>query len=122
MARTVRNAKLDSRSARAKLAIRREPYWAVIAKGCAMGYRKGSQGGNWIARFRDDGGKQHYQALGAADDALDADGATALSYADAQRRADEWFKVKARGDSEAPRSGPYTVRDALADYMAAYRR
>jgi len=37
MARTVRNAKLDSRSARTKLAARREPYWVVISKGCALG-------------------------------------------------------------------------------------
>ena len=53
MARTIRNPKIDSRSARAKLPQRPEPYWTVISEGCALGYRRGSKGGKWIARFRD---------------------------------------------------------------------
>lgn len=124
MARTVRNAKLDTRSARTKLPVRREPYWVVISRGCAVGYRKGAEGGSWIARFRNENGKQHYNALGPADDALDADGGgLCLTYADAQRQADKWFKLAARGfEEEAPQSGPYTVKDALTDYMAAYTR
>lgn len=124
MARTVRNAKLDSRSARAKLAARREPYWVVVSKGCALGYRKGANGGTWIARYREDDGTQRYNSIGAADDALDADdGSLCLSYAEAQRAADTWFKLAARGfQEEAVRQGPYTVKDALADYMTSYRR
>ncbi|MEI6559503.1 MAG: site-specific integrase [Rhodospirillaceae bacterium] len=124
MARTVRNAKLDSRSARAKLPARREPYWVVVSKGCAVGYRKGTGGGTWVARFRDDAGKQHYNALGAADDAMDADGGgLCITYAEAQRQADGWFKLAERGfEDDAPQSGPYTVKDALADYMTAYVR
>lgn len=124
MARTVHNAKIDTRSARAKLAERREPYWVVISKGCALGYRKGAKGGNWIARYRDDSGKQHYQTLGAADDAMDVDGGDlCLNYAQAQRKADEWFKLAARGFEEAvPQAGPYTVKDALDDYVKAYKR
>ena len=124
MARTVRNLKLDTRSARAPLKPRREPYWAVIAKGCALGYRKLGQGrGTWVARYRDEVGKQHYNALGAADDAMDPDGTVSLTYADAQRAAEKWFKVAASGfEDEAPRAGAYTVADAMDDYMAAYRR
>jgi hypothetical protein len=124
MARTVRNAKLDTRSGRAKLTPRREPYWVVISKGCALGYRKGAKGGTWIARYRDDAGKQHYHPIGAADDALDADGgALVLTYVAAQQEADRWFKLAERGFEEAEsKSGPYTVKDALDDYMAAYNR
>lgn len=123
MARTVRNAKLDSRSARSKLPARREPYWVVISKGCALGYRKGSKGGTWIARYRDETGKQNYNALGAADDAMDADGTVCITYADAQRMADGWFKIAASGfGGDAPRSGPYLVKDAMADYIADYKR
>src|SRR5260370_42713551 len=97
MARTVRNAKLDSRSARVKLPTRREPYWVVISKGCALGNRKGANGGTWIARHRDEVRKQHYQALGAADDAIDGDGGgLCLRYAEAPRKADEWLKLAAR--------------------------
>lgn len=69
MARTVRNPKLDTRSARAKLSARREPYWTVLSKGCALGYRKGIKGGSWIARFRGDGRR----------DARDPDGLTKRS-------------------------------------------
>jgi hypothetical protein len=45
MARSVRNPKIDSRSARLKLASRAEPYWTVISEGCALGYRRGAKGG-----------------------------------------------------------------------------
>lgn len=124
MARTVRNAKIDTRSARAKLTARREPYWTVISAGCALGYRKGAKGGTWIARFRDEGGRQHYEALGAADDARDADGRSVYSFAQAQERARAWFGQKTREEAgEAPAEdddAPYTIARALADYRADY--
>jgi DNA-binding MarR family transcriptional regulator len=116
MARAGRDAKIDSRSARVALSARREPYWAVISKGCAVGYRKGAAGGTWIARFRDAAGKQHYNALGAADDAMDSDGGgLCLTYAEVQRKAGEWFKLAARGFEE---EGAPTVTDAPAGKSA----
>jgi len=124
MARTVRNPKIDTRTARSRLAERREPYWTVLSTGCAVGYRRGAKGGTWIGRFRDDENHQHYSPLGAADDARDADGITVFSFAQAQERARAWFDQKAReqaGDL-APFSRPYTVADALADYRADYLR
>jgi integrase len=128
MARTVRNAKIDTRSARAKLSARREPYWTVISAGCAIGYRKGVKGGTWIARFRDAGGKQHYEALGAADDAREADGRSVYSFAQAQERARDWFRKTARegaggasGDDDEE-AGPCTVARAVAEYRADYLR
>jgi hypothetical protein len=51
MARTVRNPKIDTRSARTKLPVRGEPYWTVISEGCALGYRRGAKGGTWVAPF-----------------------------------------------------------------------
>jgi hypothetical protein len=81
MARTVRNAKLTTRSARAKLVSRREPYWTVISEGCALGYRRGARAGTWIGKFRDDTGRRHYEALGAADDAREPDGLSVFSFA-----------------------------------------
>jgi hypothetical protein len=91
MARTVRNAKLDKRSARLGVAVRREPHWTVVSQGCGLGYRRGVKGGTWIARFRDDTGRQHYQAIGAADDARDPDGITMFSFAQAQEKARTFF-------------------------------
>src|SRR4051812_47801701 len=124
MARTVRNPKIDSRSARSKLEERREPYWTVISAGCALGYRKGLKGGTWIARFRADDGRQHYDALGAADDNRDPDGLTAFSFSQAQERAREFFSRKAReiaGHAE-PSVGPYTAKAAMEDYLSARER
>lgn len=121
MPRTVRNTKIDTRSSRSKLAARREPYWTVISSGCAIGYRKGAKGGTWIARLRDDGGKQHYKALGAADDAREPDGLTVFSFTQAQEAARDFFAKKARelAGHAAPTNGPYTVKNALDDYFAA---
>src|SRR5512144_572150 len=96
MARTIRNGKLDTRSARSRLTLRREPYWTVLSAGCALGYRRGAKGGTWIAKFRDADGKRHLEALGASDDARDADGLSAYSFAQAQERARAWFQGKAR--------------------------
>ena len=124
MARTVRNAKLTTRSARAKHPSRREPYWTVISEGCALGYRRGLRGGTWIAKFRDDTGRRHYGPLGAADDAREPDGLSVFSFAQAQERARAFFHQKAReaaGDL-APLDGPYTVANAITDYLSAYER
>jgi hypothetical protein len=86
VARTVKNTKLDTRSARSRLKIRREPYWTVLSKGCALGYRKGALGVTWVGRYRDSDGRQHYQAIGAADDVTD-DRVTSMSFDDAQGKA-----------------------------------
>jgi integrase len=124
MARTVRNPKIDTRSAREKLPKRREPFWTVLSAGCALGYRKGAKGGSWIAKFRAGDGRRHLEALGAADDARDPDGLSVFSFAQAQVRARAWFDRKAREEAGdlVPLDRPYTVADALADYRTDYLR
>lgn len=124
MARTVRNAKLDTRSGRSKLAMRREPYWTVISRGCAVGYRRGAKGGTWIARFRDEAGGQHYGSLGAADDSRDPDGRTVFSYEQAQAKARAYFAQKARvvAGLVEQSDGPFSVSDALTGYFADRER
>lgn len=52
MARTIRHARLESRTARLQLAKRNSPYWVMLTKGRALGYRKGITGGTWLARYR----------------------------------------------------------------------
>jgi integrase len=117
MARTVRNPKLDTRSARAKLAMRDSIYWVSMAPGCALGYRKGPKGGVWIAKIVRGGLRRHH-TLGPADDALDPDGVLAISYAQGQAKAREWFETLTRPDRSL---GPYTVADAVADYLEWFR-
>jgi integrase len=117
MARTVRNPKLDTRSARAKLQMRDSPYWVSLAPGCALGYRKGLKGGVWLAKIVRDGLRRQ-TTLGAADDALDPDGVLAISFAHAQTKAREWFAIATRPTNL---TRPYTVRDSVADYLKWFR-
>jgi hypothetical protein len=82
------------------LARRREPYWTVLVPGGALGYRRGARGGTWIARWRDQAGKQRYRALGPADDRDEADDGRSLSFERASGAARAWFtEVGASGAS-----------------------
>ena len=112
MARTLQDAKLDTRKARVRLKKRREPYWRSISEGLAIGYRKGA-GGTWIARHYSREHGRRYHSIGTADDIVDADGAHVLSFAQAQEAARKWFAHLARHDRGEVRSGPYTIVNAL---------
>lgn len=122
MARRERSAKLDTRTARAKLETRHAPYWHSLQKGLALGYRKGATGGAWIARRYDPTSGFKKKGLGVADDSADGDGVTALSFDQVIMVAREWFagpKIK----TTTTKRGPYTVIDAVSDYEAdAVRR
>ncbi len=125
MPRATKDTKLDTQSARAKLAAQREPYWHKIDRGTHLGYRKGKTGGRWIARTRSPAGKYVFSSLGNADDARDADGAGVLDFYQAQDQARKWFKrqaIEESGDSAllASINGPYTVAKAMRDYLTYY--
>ncbi len=122
MPRTVRNYKIDTPSARARLPVQRSVYWVSLSPGCAFGYRKGSKGGVWVAKLVR-GTVRKEATIGPADDVFAADGKLALSYAQAQEFARAWFPRADRDDAEDEEpSGPYTVASALDDYLADYRR
>jgi integrase len=116
MSRRIRDAKLDTRTARLKLAQRREPYWRPLSAGLAVGYRRGSTGGSWIARHYSRETGRHYLAIGPADDTLDAG---ALSFDAAQAKAREWL-ASVQVEQDAP-AGPLTVARACDDYLAFLR-
>jgi integrase len=114
--RTVRNAKLDTRSARAKLPARKSGYWVPISRGFALGYRRGPKGGVWLARLIDIKGRREV-TLGSADDALDPDGERVLDYGEAQARSREWLTSL----TAKAKAGPYTVDRCLDDYITDYQ-
>jgi hypothetical protein len=116
MARHVRDPKLDTRSSRSKLLQRREPYWRAIAGGLSIGYRKGANGGTWIARHYSTGHGRQYRSIGAADDVADADSVHVLSFDQAQDIARKWLGDLAQG--RGAQLGPYTVSNAADDYLA----
>jgi len=56
---------IKTATGRKSLASRREPYWERLHTGLYLGYRALETGdGTWIARLRDETGKQKYHALG----------------------------------------------------------
>jgi integrase len=122
MPRTAKDARLDTRAARARLPERREPHWRTLSEGLGIGYRKGAKGGTWVARHYTAETGRRFGALGTADDVVDSDGIHVLNFAQAQEEARKWFASLAREDAGETAAGPYIVRDAVADYVAAYVR
>ncbi|MGA7084487.1 MAG: site-specific integrase, partial [Pseudolabrys sp.] len=80
MARRLKDATLDSRTARLKLAPRREPYWRSVERNLALGYRRlAGAAGSWIVR-KFNGTAYTFDRIGSANDLSDADGVTVLDY------------------------------------------
>ena len=128
MAKRVRSGPLESRSSRTKLEARHAPYWAVITPGLMVGYRKGARGGVWFARHEVEG-KRLQERLAIADDIADADGLAVLDFWQAQEKARSWLADLARQAEEQRQRDagelvepppPYTVTNAIDDYLEAY--
>jgi integrase len=112
LARLQRDARLQTRDARRKLPVEHEPFWHEVRRGLHLGYRKGLGGGVWWLReYR--GGRYAKRRLGIADDEINADGTTVLSWSDAlnQLFEEERPTLKAAAVS-------YTINQALEDYFA----
>ncbi len=121
MQRRSKSSDLSSPTARAPLPHRREPYWARVARGQYLGYRKGRTGGTWIARWQAPEGAKRYGSIGKADDRrLEDDGAVVLNFDQAQAKAREWFRTTAR--QEAGLEERLTVQEAIDEYIEYLRR
>lgn len=122
MPRKARDERLDTRAARLRLPVRREPYFRTVQEGRAIGYRRlaGGKAGSWVARHFDASREpmRLYRSLGSADDMLDADGVTTLTFAQAQDAAAVWFRELQHQD--ARNTAPLIVQAAMADYVADY--
>ena len=118
MARAARNSSLETRTARARLRIRRTPYFAKIAKGLRLGYYRGAVAGSWVARCYRGAGVYATEALGIADDTLEADGVKVLDYWQAQEHARRWGERQRLIAEGMLREGSYTVFNAVTDYLA----
>jgi integrase len=121
MPRSARKASLESRTARAQLPMRRAPYFVKIAKGLRLGYYRGSAAGTWIGRRYRGGGCYNTVALGLADDQTNADGSKVFDFWQAQGAARQWAEKQQLIDEGMVRGGPYTVADAVHDYLDAVR-
>ena len=116
MARNVRSARLETRSARAKLRQQGKPHWVPLGRGLALGYRKIANGaGRWVVRRADGHGANWTKAFAHADDFEPSNGDSILTYLEAQQAA----RAIARGDGTS--GGIVTVRDAIDRYAADLR-
>ncbi len=128
MARSARDSRIESRTARAKLPARKATYRVRLEPGQALGYYKPAKGaGSWIAFINPGKGDDaraawKQKAIGTADDLIEPDGSAVLSYAQAQAKAREWFAALDRqtlqGDGPVSEGGPLTVAQAVDRYLA----
>ena len=113
MARTARDAKLDTRTARLKLA-RHRWHQSTLEQGLALRYRRTVHGyGVWFARIKWPNGSRSDPRIGTADDYSDADGKAVFDWKQAQAEARRLAK---RGPVAR-----YTVGDAIDAYMEWFR-
>ena len=102
---------IDKVRVRNRLGVRREPYWgAPIERGLFLGFRKLEDGGTWIARQRDDEGRQRYQSIGHAD---------SIAHDDVVKAARAWAKAV---DAGVDTSEAQTVADACKAYVKDRRQ
>jgi integrase len=121
MARKIRDSKLESRSARLKLQIRRKPYTGPsLGTGIILLYRRNTANGTWVVKVAAGHGAYWTRAFADADDYENSDPLQPLS----SKRVLTFFEAQDRGkqlarggDGGAPDSdAPVTVGGALDDY------
>ena len=115
MARRIRDASLETRSARLRLPVRKKPYpGPLLGRGTKQEYRRNRGAGSWVAKVANGHGGYWTKALpGVADDFEDADGQKILNFFQAQQA----ILALARGQSgETGGDRPITVEGALAAY------
>jgi integrase len=105
--------RIDTVTARARLTVRREPYWHRISRGFHLGFRKMSDGstGTWLLRYRDETGREVQPTLGSLDEykaheRFDRALCSARNWLERATKADSIVEVR-----------PYSVWDACSDYV-----
>jgi integrase len=104
---------------RRKLAVAKKPYWAKIAPGIALGYRRNEGAGTWSVRASDGHGHEWLKRIALADDLEPAAPPSVLSYWQALETA----RKLARRQLGEPRdeTRPVTVAEALDAYAGDLR-
>jgi integrase len=113
MARAIRSAKLENRTARLKLVMRKKPYFVTVSPRIALGYRRNQGAGTWVVRAADGHGSNWTKAFAVADDHEDANGASVLTFWQAQDKARALART---GEGNGDR--PATVGEAIDAYAA----
>jgi integrase len=114
MARSIRSATLETRTARLKLPVTSRPVYVKIGAGLGLGYRRNATSGTWVARIADGRGSNIRKTIGTADDFAEANGRDVLDY---------WQASDAARRLASGNAGPavVTLGDALDRYEADLR-
>ena len=112
MVRRLKSAALDSRNARLDLKQSKKPRYESVGQGFSLGYRRTKTNGTWVFRKADGKGGMSTKAIGVADDYVEADGETVLSYWQAVDKVRELAKPSS---GSAP--GSITVQEAFDKYL-----
>lgn len=116
MARKIKNADLDTRTAREKLKIRGKLYYHRIEANLAIGYRRlRGKSGTWTARHYAGNGAYAWDVIGTADDRSDADNVTVFSFDQAVEKARKLHKE--RTGQAAGITASLTVDQAMTAYV-----
>jgi len=108
-----RAAKLETATARRRLAPRKKPYWTRLSPGIALGYRRNAGAGTWSVRVAD-GGSEWIKRIALADDLEPAAPPAVLNYWQAVDAARALAR-RQPGDA-VDESRPLTVAQALDRY------
>jgi integrase len=117
MARNVRSAQLETRTARLKLELRKKPYMVRVAPGVRLGYRRNASAGTWSVIAADGKSGNWVKKFGYADDHEEANGEQVLTFWEAQERARKLARGGKNAEEDDP-GRPAIVREALAAYQA----
>jgi integrase len=103
---------IRTKTARAKLEPRREPYWYLLSLGVSLGFRKGAgAGGTWIGRRKGEDAKYLFSTFGS-----DA----AKEFDEVQKEVAKWASepIQTFVPEPEPEPKPVMVSDVCAAYVA----
>jgi len=118
MARNIRSAQLETRTARLKLEVRKKPYAIRVAPGVRLGYRRNEATGTWSVIAADGKSGNWIKKFGLADDHEEANGVQVLNFWQAQERARKLARGGRNAEEEGDPGRPPTVIEALDAYQA----
>ena len=109
MARTVKDGKIGSPTARAGLTPSGKPYYRALHEGLHLGCRKGKGAGKWVARWYLGEGRYRVETIAQADDKNNANGVDIVIFRQAQDAARKLYAEHQRVcEAEPEPAAPYT--------------
>jgi len=112
-----RASKLETATARRRLAVRKKPYWITVSPNIRLGYRRNEGAGTWNVNSTA-AGADWIKRLALADDLEPADGRAVLTY----WQAIDLARATARHTGDAVEGDrPVTVAEAIDLYEADLR-